>query len=407
MKKLTTTIFAGFLLFIGSFSIAQARFTDFAEIPSWAEKSVNLVQEKKIMTGLADGSFQPSKNLNRAEVLTMIFRLKGIDPKAVRVNTTQLKFPDVPADAWFAKAVAYATEQGWVKGFPDGNFHPEKEVNKAELAALLQRVFNLQADDQNPAKFSDVPEDAWFKDAVWALYNNDLVRHKRALKFFPANPVPRAEAAWIFAEILQKPRLMGTSREANYKEIGRARSSHRVAFRRHGLNVNKQGYDIEKAGVYVNVYDKIGEVEMHIGSDWVEVGNVILENKLKEDVTLDTISFKMMCDTAVGPARNFQLRMLDDKNEKTDIDFPRNGTIFLTDWDKKVRAGEEYKFKVFVRAKNVTGYYPKAGKATVYISDLQATALGKNSSGHTIFKKAPIIYKSRNFQDIHFVPTVE
>jgi hypothetical protein len=313
----------------------------------------------------------------------------------------------VPTGSWFEKAVIYATEQGWVKGFPDGKFHPEQELNKAELAVLLTRVYELEGDNDKKPKFTDILGTAWYKDAVWALYNNDLVRHARALKFFPANHVSRAEAAWIFAEILQKPRLMGTSRDTNYAENGRARSSRRVAIRRRDLNVNQQGYDIEKSGMYVNVYDKKDAVSMTIGGDWVEVGNVILSNKLSEKTTLDTISFKMRFEDGVGPARNFQLKMIDQYNEKMEIDFPRSGTIFLTDWNKKVLAGEDYKFKVFIKAKNQTGYYSKKGKGTLYLSELKATTLGTNSDGYTIYKKSPIIYNSRNFQDIDFNPVVE
>ena len=107
---------------------------------------------------------------------------------------------------------------------------------------------------------------------------------------------------------------MGTSKTNNFTENGRSRSSRRVAVRRRNLNVNKQGYDVEKAGVYVNVYDKKDAFSMSIGSDWVEVGNVILENKLSEKTTLDTVSFRMKFDNGVGPARNFQLKMVDQYN---------------------------------------------------------------------------------------------
>jgi hypothetical protein len=90
-----------------------------------------------------------------------------------------------------------------------------------------------------------------------------------------------------------------------------------------------------------------------------------------------------------------------------EVDFPRSGTIFITDWGKNVLAGEEYKFRVFIKAKNTTGYYPEAGKGIVYLSDLKGTTYGKNSDGYTVFKKAPVVYKSRNFQDIYFNPVVE
>ena len=405
MKKLSI-IFAG-LFIVTTLITAQARYKDADKIQDWAIDAVDLVQQKKIMTGFGDGSFQPDRNLNRAEALVLLFRIKGIDPKTVRVNSTKSKFSDVPPNAWFTKAVVYATEKGWIKGFPDGKFHPEQELNKAELAILLQRVYGLKPDNKKIPRFSDIPEKAWFKEAVWALYNNGLIRHERALKFFPANKVSRAEAAWIFAKILKMPRLMGTSKEVNYKQNGRLRSSRRVAIRRKNLNFNKQGYDIEKAGVYVNVYNKLNIPELKIGSDWAEVGNMIIKNKLKDRITLDTVSFRISFEDSVGPARNFQLRLQENNGEHLDLDFPRTGVIFKTNWDKKLNSGQEYKLKVFVKAKDTTGYYPRKGEGILYISDLKAMSSGKDSNGYTVFKKSPIIWKSRNFGKISFNPVVE
>lgn len=407
MKK-SLIIFAGFALMTTSF--VSADYTDESDIPTWGKSAIDLVQEKKIMTGFGDGRFKPNKNINRAEALVMIFRIKGIDPDSVKLRLTKSSFPDVPSGSWFEKAVIYAAEQGWVKGFPDGKFHPEKELNKAELAIILQRVFKLSPAEDKIPRFTDVISDSWFKEAVLSLYNNDLIRHARALKFFPENNVSRAEAAWIFAEILQKPRLMGTSKENNFKKA-RKLSSRKVAIRKRNLNVNKQGYDIKKSAIYVNVFDKIDPVSISINSPWVEVGNVILENTANDKVTLDDITFKIRFADSVGPARNFMIKMVDKYNTKTEINFERNGVAHLLDWGQTMKPLEDYSFTVWVKAMDVTGYYPKKGIGTLYLSELSATGIAVSAkgdnNGRSLYKKEPIEYVSRNFRDIDFTPTVE
>lgn len=405
-------IFAGFCL-VFLVTPIEARYADIADIPEWADASLDIVKENNIMTGFGDGTFRPNQNINRAEILTLIFRIKGIDPATVSTNHIESIFPDVPAEAWFEKAVIYATEQGWVKGFPDGNFYPGKELNKAELATLLQRAWDLEVDTSEIPRLSDVQEKDWFRDAVLAMYGNGLIRNTRSLRFFPENKVPRVEIAWIFAKIFGMPRLMGTSRTNNFEQTGRLASSRRVAIRRRDLNVNKQGYDIAKQGIYVNVYDKIKPAEMVIGSDWAEVGQVVLENTLDDKVRLDNISFRIRFDTGVGPSRNFMLRMIDQYNNIKEVGFPRNGIIFLTDWGKYIEPGENYKFLVQVKPKDSTGFYSKRGIGTTYLSELAGTGLGRllgengEDTGRTNYKTAPVIYKSRNFRDIDFNPVVE
>lgn len=405
MKKYII-IFAGFALLFGV-SFAQNKYLDNAEIPSWATNAIELVQEKNVMTGFGDGTFQPSRNLNRAEALVLIFRTKGIDANLISDNKRST-FSDVPRGSWFEKSVIYSTEKGWIKGFPDGKFHPEKELNKAELSVLLQRVYELELNEDKIPRFSDVQEESWFKEAVLALYANDLIRHDRAFKFFPDSKVSRAEAAWIFSEILQKPRLMGTSKKNNFESTGKKISSRRVAIKRQNLNVNNQGYDIDKSAIYVNVYNKIDSVSMIIGDDWAEIGNIALNNTLDDRVVIDDISFEINFENSVGPARNFELRLSNPIGDYENVKFERNGTAFISGWDKNIEPGKTYSFKVFVKPQDVTGYYPKKGLGTIYLSELNATTIGKYAdTGRTNYKKAPIKYNSRNLQKIEFNPVVE
>ena len=77
-------------------------------------------------------------------------------------------FPDVPADAWYAEAVAALKERGLAEGFNLETFGPEEDLNRAMLCVLLYRIAGSPAVTGEDA-FTDTAADAWYSDAVlWA-----------------------------------------------------------------------------------------------------------------------------------------------------------------------------------------------------------------------------------------------
>src|SRR3989338_8827261 len=78
------------------------------------------------LQGYEDGTFKPDNTVNRAEIMKILVKGQGIDPDPATFNHC---FPDVN-DEWFAVSVCYAKAQGWVSGYPDGNFKPANTVNK-------------------------------------------------------------------------------------------------------------------------------------------------------------------------------------------------------------------------------------------------------------------------------------
>ncbi len=408
MKK-TLLIFAGLGLFLFT-GLAEARYLDFTEIPAWAEDAVNLVEEENIMTGFGDGTFKPAKNLNRAEAVILLFRMKGVDPQEYRNKVN--RFPDVPRGAWFEKAVLAATEKGWVKGADDGKFYPAQELNRAEFATFLQRAFDLSAENKETKDYQDVQETDWFAESVKAFQANGLVRPSIVPKFFPERKVSRAEAAWVLAKILKMPRLMGTSRENNLAKFGRYVSSRkRVAIRPRHLNPNKQGYQIEKKGVYVNTFRGNDPVEVKINNGWQNLGNLVLTNKHKSKVEISNLWFKINFENGVGPARNFLLRLTDKQNKVKVYEFSRNNSLFIPDLNKFIKPNQKATFEIAIKAKNTKEFYPKAGTGQVYLSRIKGveyadfnTKNEDSASNYTNYRQINTVYKSRNLNDIHFSP---
>ncbi len=124
--------------------------------------AISYLKSSKIVSGYPDGSFKPNNPLNRAELLKILVEGAGYSPSAEQYKNC---FPDVKED-WFAKYVCFAKEMGWIEGYPDGNFKPADNVNKAEAMKMLFEVMNTSTYNPTSNPFSDVPKDAWFSKYV-------------------------------------------------------------------------------------------------------------------------------------------------------------------------------------------------------------------------------------------------
>ena len=119
--------------------------------------------QKGITGGMSDTLFAPNAACTRAQIVTFLWRSAGSpEPKALS------SFADVPADAYYAKAVAWAVENGITEGTSDTTFAPGTICTRAQSAALLYRAAGSPA-VSGSAAFTDVPADAYYADAAaWA-----------------------------------------------------------------------------------------------------------------------------------------------------------------------------------------------------------------------------------------------
>ncbi len=119
--------------------------------------------QKGITGGMSDTLFAPNAACTRAQIVTFLWRAAGSpEPSALS------DFTDVPADKYYAKAVAWAVENGITNGTSDTTFAPGTICTRAQGAALLYRAAGSPA-VSGSAAFTDVPADAYYADAAaWA-----------------------------------------------------------------------------------------------------------------------------------------------------------------------------------------------------------------------------------------------
>jgi uncharacterized repeat protein (TIGR02543 family) len=150
--------------------------------------------------GYADGTVRPDRNITRAEVAMIFFRLLADDEKTVsRVSN----FPDVRSDVWYAQAVAYLESLGVLLGYPDGTFKPDRSISRAEFAAISARFSALDGTTENA--FSDV------SSTHWALsYINSAATHGGWVQGFPDGTfrpdewITRAQVVTVINRMLQR-----------------------------------------------------------------------------------------------------------------------------------------------------------------------------------------------------------
>ena len=139
----------------------------FADVPanSYYADAVLWAAKNGITGGIGNGLFGPNQPCTRAQIVTFLWRAAGSpEPKAMS------SFSDVSADSYYAKAVAWAVENGITTGTGDGKFSPDATCTRAQSVTFLFRAIGKLVDSK--AEFSDVLTDSYYANAVaWAVEN--------------------------------------------------------------------------------------------------------------------------------------------------------------------------------------------------------------------------------------------
>ena len=142
--------------------------TSFADVPANAyfADAVKWAVDKGITNGLSDTMFGPYASCTRAQIVTFLWRAAGSpEPK------TASSFTDVPVSTYYAKAVAWAVENGITNGMTETTFAPNATCTRGQSVTFLHRV--LKGTASGSTNFTDVKSDAFYADAInWAVANN-------------------------------------------------------------------------------------------------------------------------------------------------------------------------------------------------------------------------------------------
>ncbi len=183
-------------------------FTDAPAPGNWAHESVDFAVSRGLFNGMSETTFAPSADMTRAMLVTVLWRIEG-KPKA---GTNKRPFDDVPDGKWYTEAVAWAADEGIVKGMGNGKFDPNGKITREQIATILHRFLGYRAPTLINEGILDQFPDAskvsrWASTGLaWAV-NNGLVigvGENGVAYLQPRGNATRAQVATILMRYIQK-----------------------------------------------------------------------------------------------------------------------------------------------------------------------------------------------------------
>ena len=154
---------------------------------AYYNKAVQWAQEKGITDGISSNLFGPKQPCTRSQIVTFLWRAAGSpEPKGTAAGMT-----DVVPGSYYAKAVAWAVENGITTGTAEGTFSPDATCTRAQAVTFLARAQNAKATGKTA--FSDVPADSYFADAVAWAQANGVTTGTSETTFSPDSDCTRAQ----------------------------------------------------------------------------------------------------------------------------------------------------------------------------------------------------------------------
>ena len=167
------TIFARLKVGEANIPSAKANYND-VNSSDWYTKYIAFVTDNKIMEGYEDGSFKPNDKITRAEFTAVVARYNSL-------TDTTSTFEDVSGH-WAAGYIGSVTNKGWINGYPDGTFKPEKDISREEAATMVNKMLDRKVDKDglnnlSIKNFKDLDNSSWsYFDIVEASNSHKSVR---------------------------------------------------------------------------------------------------------------------------------------------------------------------------------------------------------------------------------------
>lgn len=172
----------------------EAKFSD--TVNHWAKESINYVVSKGYFKGVGDNRFAPERSITRADFVTVLGRMAGIDQSKFTKNV----FKDVNG-GYYAAYVNWASENGIVRGIGHGKFDPKRPITREEMAVMMNKflqVTDKKLSEKESKAFTDDGTIApWAKEAVRAMEKKGIVKGMEDGSFRPKSGFTRAQVAQV------------------------------------------------------------------------------------------------------------------------------------------------------------------------------------------------------------------
>lgn len=162
----------------------------------WNPPALNTQEHIPYISGKGNGQFAPNQNLTRAEAASMLCTLLA-DPVTGACRDT---FSDVSSDAWYYTSIKTLAGLGIVGGYENGTFQPQKTITRAEFVTILSAFYPLETGSS--AGFSDVPAEHWASGSIRSAAAKGWVNGYSDGTFQPDRTITRAQAVTALNAVL-------------------------------------------------------------------------------------------------------------------------------------------------------------------------------------------------------------
>lgn len=176
---------------------------NFSDVPAnqWYAPAVSYVTQRGLFSGVSETQFAPSQSMTRGMLVSVLYRFNGTS------HTGSSPFADVSSDAWYGNAVSWAYANNLVSGVSDTSFAPNTPITREQAAVMLARYlkFSGVALENGTPDFQDTASiSGYAKESVGAMQKAGLLSGDNEGNFRPDAQITRAEIASIFMRLCQK-----------------------------------------------------------------------------------------------------------------------------------------------------------------------------------------------------------
>ena len=201
-KKLISSVLLGSILVIPIYVQANPKINDI--YGHWAKKEINQFISSGYVNGYEDGTFRPDNSITRAEFVKLVNKYFGFN------NKENIKFSDINANDWYYNDVCIASKAGYINGYEDKTFKPNKTITREEVSKILVSIKNQQ--DVNYDKLNKYPDknkvSNWAKPYVEGAIEQGYLKGNDLGLLNPTNNITRAESITILSRVSkEKPEI--------------------------------------------------------------------------------------------------------------------------------------------------------------------------------------------------------
>lgn len=160
----------------------------------WYAPHISYLYSNNFMSGYLDGTFKPNREIKRGEAMILLGRAQGFNG-----TSRNTKFTDVGANHSASGYIQSAYEKGLIQGYPDGSFRPDQSVTRAEMALLIQSVYQFKFDPALAPPFKDVHSEQASYKAIQAITQNKITAGYSSTAFAPDKMMNRYAFAVFLA----------------------------------------------------------------------------------------------------------------------------------------------------------------------------------------------------------------